>query len=59
MAFLPGLAVLLVLAHLVLEGYRWQNPTEARGNRHWRAGMAPRERRRLAASPRPWIERRG
>jgi predicted dienelactone hydrolase len=23
-AFLPGLAVLLVLAHLVLEGYRWQ-----------------------------------
>ena len=24
MAFLPSLAVLLVLAHLVLEGYRWQ-----------------------------------
>jgi predicted dienelactone hydrolase len=24
MAFLPGLAVLLVLAHLVMEGYRWQ-----------------------------------
>jgi predicted dienelactone hydrolase len=24
MAFLPGLAVLLVLAHLALEGYRWQ-----------------------------------
>jgi len=24
MAFLPGLALLLVLAHLVLEGYRWQ-----------------------------------
>ena len=24
MAFLPGLAVLLVLVHLVLEGYRWQ-----------------------------------
>lgn len=24
MAYLPALAVLLVLAHLVLEGYRWQ-----------------------------------
>ena len=24
MAFLPGLAVLWVLAHLVLEGFRWQ-----------------------------------